>query len=143
MIPNYPGAFNNNIPIGNNPLQYDPMQEMDYQTEVLNITKIKEGLYIGDQIAATNLDVVIQFKLTHMINSTGKQIINAWETIGIKYLTLNWQESPSQNLFDSLDEIANKIVDFIEDSFNKGEGLLAYSARGQNRVCIVILIYLI
>ena len=142
MIPNYPGAFNNNIPIGNNPLQYDPMQEMDYQTEVLNITKIKEGLYIGDQIAATNLDVVIQFKLTHMINSTGKQIINAWETIGIKYLTLNWQESPSQNLFDSLDEIANKIVDFIEDSFNKGEGLLAYSARGQNRVCIVILIYL-
>ena len=83
-------------------MQYDITQEIDYQTEVLNITKIKEGLYIGDQIVATNLDVVIQFKLTHMINSSGKQIINAWETIGIKYLTLNWQELPSQNLFDSL-----------------------------------------
>ena len=34
MIPNYPGAFNNNIPIGNNPLQYDPIKKMDYQTEV-------------------------------------------------------------------------------------------------------------
>ena len=102
MIPNFPVAFNNNIPISNYPLQYDITQEIDYQTEVLNITKIKEGLYIGDQIVATNLDVVIQFKLTHMINSSGKQIINAWETIGIKYLTLNWQELPSQNLFDSL-----------------------------------------
>ena len=40
------------------------------------------------------------------------------------------------------DEIANKIEDFIEDSFNKGEGVLAFSVRGQNRVCIVILIFL-
>ena len=40
------------------------------------------------------------------------------------------------------DEIANKIEDFIEDSFNKGEVLLAYSARGQNRECIIILIFL-
>ena len=54
MIPNFPVAFNNNIPIGNFPLQYDPTQEIDYQTEVLNITKIKEGLYIGDQITTTN-----------------------------------------------------------------------------------------
>jgi len=143
QMQNFGGVLNNNFPqMLNNQIQYDPMQEMDIQTEVLNITKIKEGLYIGDQIAATNLDVVIQFKLTHMINATGKQIINAWETIGIKYLTVNWQESQTQTLFDPVDEIANKIKDFIEDSLNKGEGLLAYSVRGQNRVCIVILIYL-
>jgi hypothetical protein len=54
MIPNFPVAFNNNIPIGNYPLQYDLTQEIYYQTEVLNITKIKEGLYIGDQITTTN-----------------------------------------------------------------------------------------
>lgn len=116
---------------------------MDYTTEVVNITKIKEGFYIGDEAAAvTNLEVIIQFKLTHMINAAGSQIINAWETIGIKYLTLNWSENPSQNLFDSKDEIANRIVSFIDDSFNRGEGLLAHSVRGQNRVCIVVIIYL-
>ena len=115
---------------------------VEYTTEVINISKIKEGFYVGDQIAATNLDVIIQFKLTHMINATGTQIINKWETIGIKYLTLNWSETPTQNLFDSKDEIANRIVAFIDDSFNRGEGLLAHSVRGQNRVCIVVIIYL-
>ena len=115
---------------------------VEYTTEVINISKIKEGFYVGDQIAATNLDVIIQFKLTHMINATGTQIINKWETIGIKYLTLNWSETPTQNLFDSKDEIANRIVAFIDDSFVRGEGLLAHSVRGQNRVCIVVIIYL-
>ena len=144
-IPNFPNNFQPkfNLFLQNQPqLETNQEDHLDYQTEILNITKIKEGLYLGDQISGTNLDVVIQFKLTHMINSTGKQIINAWETIGIKYLTLNWEENPNQNLFDSLDEISNKIFDFIEDSFIRGEGLLVYSLKGQNRCCIVIIIYL-
>ena len=60
----------------------------DFVTEVLNISKIKEGFYIGDKIAAISIEVVVQFKLTHMINASGNQIINQWETIGMKYLTL-------------------------------------------------------
>ena len=114
----------------------------DYITEVLNISKVKEGFYIGDKIAAISIEVVVQFKLTHMINASGNQIINQWETIGMKYLTLNWSESPNQILFDPNDEIADKILFFIEDSFINGEGLLAHSFKGQNRVCIVVLIYL-
>ena len=114
----------------------------DYITEVLNISKIKEGFYIGDKIAAISIEVVVQFKLTHMINASGNQIINQWETIGMKYLTLNWSENPNQILFDPNDEIADKILFFIDDSFNNGEGLLAHSVKGQNRVCIVVLIYL-
>ena len=62
--------------------------------------------------------------------------------MGIKYLTLNWSENPNQNLFDPKDEIADKILYFIEDSFTNGEGILAHSLKGQNRVCIVVLIYL-
>ena len=46
----------------------------DYITEVLNISKIKEGFYIGDKIAAISIEVVVQFKLTHMINASGNQI---------------------------------------------------------------------
>ena len=142
IIPNYEinSSKKENEIIYNQYIQQE--ENIDLQTEILNITKIKEGLYLGDEISGTNLDVVIQFKLTHMINSTGKEIVNAWETIGIKYLTINWEESPSQNLFDSVDEIANKILIFIEDSFIRGEGLLVYSKKGQNRACIVILIYL-
>ena len=114
----------------------------DYITEVLNISKVKEGFYIGDKLAAISIEVVVQFKLTHIINATGSQVINQWESIGMKYLTLNWEESNNQILFDPKDEIADKILFFVEDSFINGEGILAHSFKGKNRVCIVVLIYL-
>ena len=117
----------------NNMAPIHPMEDydqLDMVTEVLNISKIKEGFYIGDKIAAISIEVVVQFKLTHMINASGNQIINQWETIGMKYLTLNWSESPNQILFDPNDEIADKILFFIDDSCINGEGLLAHSFKG-------------
>ena len=126
----------------NNTQNIENINGQDYITEVLNISKIKEGFYIGDKIAAISIEVVVQFKLTHMINASGNQVINQWENIGMKYLTLNWEETPSQTLFDQKDEIADKILFFIDDSFKNGEGILAHSFKGQNRVCIVVLIYL-
>lgn len=111
--------------------------------DVVNITKIKDGFFLGDEATAANLEVIIQFKITHMVNAAGSQIINAWESIGIKYLTLNWSETPNQNLFDPKDEIANRIVSFIDDSFKNGEGFLVHSVRGQNRACLVVLIYFV
>ena len=110
---------------------------------MVNITKIKDGYYLGDEATAANLDFIFQFKITHMINSAGPQILNAWENIGTKYLTLNWNESPNQNLFDPKDEIANRIVAFIDDSYKNGDGFLVHSVKGQNRACIVVLIYFI
>ena len=121
------------------PLQ-DPNQ--DTFTEVINISKIKDGFFIGDKLAAISIDVIIQFKITHFINATGSQIMNQWESVGINYLTLNWSENERQILFDGKDEIAERIVQFIDNSFIEGEGLLAHSFKGQNRVCIVVLIYL-
>lgn len=115
---------------------------MEYTTEIINISKIKEGFFVGDQIAGTTPEVIVQFKITHIINAAGSQIVNQFERIKIKYLTLNWAENQNQNLFDSKDEIANRIVSFIDESFKKGEGLLAHSVRGQDRVCIVVIIYL-
>ena len=113
------------------------------ESEMVNITKIKDGYFLGDEATAANLDVIFQFKITHMINSAGPQILNAWENIGTKYLTLNWNESPNQNLFDPKDEIANRIVAFIDDSYKNGDGFLVHSVKGQNRACIVVLIYFI
>ena len=118
------------------------VNNQDYITEVLNISKVKEGFYIGDKIAAISIEVVVQFKLTHIINASGNNIMNQWESIGMKYLTLNWEESPNQALFDQKDEIADKILFFVDDSFINGEGIMAHSFKGQNRVCIVVLIYL-
>jgi hypothetical protein len=111
--------------------------------DVVNITKIKDGFFIGDEATASNLDVIVQFKITHMINAAATQLLNAWESIGIKYLTLNWSENQNQNLLDQREEISSRIVAFIDDSFKNGEGILIYSMRGQDRACVVVLIYLI
>ena len=119
-----------------------PDSNQDALTEVINISKIKDGFFIGDKLAAISIDVIIQFKITHFINATGNQIMNQWESVGINYLTLNWSENERQILFDGKDEIAERIVQFIDNSFIEGEGLLAHSFKGQNRVCIVVLIYL-
>jgi hypothetical protein len=140
------GNFNPAPPMNMNMAPIHQMEDagdQDMMTEILNISKIKEGFYIGDRISAISIDVIFQFKITHMINATGNQIMNQWESIGISYLTLNWSENPKQILFDNKDEIANRIVEFIDNSLiGKGEGILAHSLKGQDRVCIVVLIYL-
>ena len=54
----------------------DPLDNQDMAIEILNISKIKEGFYIGDRISAISLNIIIQFKITHMINAMGNQITN-------------------------------------------------------------------
>ena len=68
--------------------------------------------------------------------------MNYFESIGIKYYTLYWSENPNQKLFDANDEIVDKILLFIKESLNKGEGLLINSVKGKKRCCIVVIIYL-
>ena len=115
---------------------------MEYGTEIINISKIKDSFFIGDKVSGTSLDVLIQFKITHIINASGNQIMNLFESIGIKYYTLFWSESPTQNLFSPNDEIVDKILLFIRESYLKGEGLLIHSVKGKDRCCLVVIIYL-
>ena len=115
---------------------------MDYGAEIINISKIKDSFFIGDKIAATNLDVLIQFKITHILNTSGNQILKYFESLGIKYFTLHWAESPTQNLFKPNDDIVDKIILFIRDSYLNGEGLLISSVKGKNRCGIVVIMYL-
>ena len=133
MTHNIPQHFDNIL---------DPTSQQEMIQEILNISKIKDGFYISDKISAISLDVINDFKITHIINTTGNQIMNQWESIGVNYLTINWSENPSQILFDLKDEIAEKIVEFIDKALTIGEGVLAHSFNGKNRVCLVALIYL-
>ena len=114
---------------------------MEYSTEIINISKIEDGFFIGDKLCASNIDVVIQFKITHMINASGSQILNQFEALGVKYLTLDWKETPNQVLFDAKDEIQDKIISFINESLTNGEGLLVYSVKGMNRALVIVVIY--
>ena len=115
---------------------------MDFGAEIINISKIKDSFFIGDKVAGTNLDVLLQFKISHIINAAGNEIFNYFESVGIQYYTLYWSENPSQVLFDKNDEIVDKILLFIKESLSNGEGLLIHSVKGQDRCCVVVIIYL-
>ena len=114
---------------------------MESTNEIINISKITEGFFLGDRITATIDDVIDKFKISHIVNAAGMDIHNEFDTTTMQYLTLNWNETPKQSLFNSKDEIANKIVVFIDKGIKKGEGVLVHSVRGQNRACVVVLIY--
>ena len=114
---------------------------MESTNEIINISKITEGFFLGDRITATIDDVIDKFKISHIVNAAGMEIHNEFDTTTMQYLTLNWNETPKQSLFNSKDEIASKIVVFIDKGIKKGEGVLVHSVKGQNRACVVVLIY--
>jgi hypothetical protein len=66
------------------------------QMEVVNITKIRDGFFIGDGVTASNLEVILTFKITHIINTSPTQVMNTYENIGVKYLSINWSENNNQ-----------------------------------------------
>ena len=115
---------------------------MDLYSENVNIAKIRDGLFMGDIIAGTTLDIVFEFKISHMINTCSSQVPSQFQSIGVKYLNLAWPEHPSLNLPLIKDDLVNKIVNFIDGCLRNGDGLIIYSYKGQNRCCAVILIYL-
>ena len=73
--------------------------------EIITIVKIREGFFIGDLSAGTNIEIIEEYKITHIINATNNKNLNEFEKKGIKYLTLNWLENSNQQLFTLNDEV--------------------------------------
>ena len=72
--------------------------KMEY--EYIGAIKIRDGLFLGDQFAAQDLEFVVTNKVTKIINCAGKQIPNHWESIGIAYLTFPWFDNETQVFHD-------------------------------------------
>lgn len=98
--------------------------------DMIGAIKIKDGLFIGDEFSAQDLEFVVANKVSHIINCAGKQINNFWESIGVVYLTFFWQDSENQTLFDSHDKTTKQIYDFIEAASRKSESVLVHSIKG-------------
>ena len=64
--------------------------------QIIGAIKIKDGLFMGDEYSAQDLDFMVTNKITFIINCAGKQIPNIWESISLNYLSFPWQETDSQ-----------------------------------------------
>ncbi|EAS04407.2 dual specificity phosphatase domain protein (macronuclear) [Tetrahymena thermophila SB210] len=122
-------------------MQNNKQNPIEEQHSIIGAIKIKDGLFIGDEYAAQDLEFVITNKVTHIINCAGQSIGNIWEQIGVMYLTFPWTQSDQQILFDEQDEILNEIVKFIDEAAEAGESTLVHSVKGQSRACCVLASY--
>jgi len=113
----------------------------DMYSEFIGAIKVRDGLFIGDQLAAQDYEFVVTNKVTHIINTSGLQIRNYWESIGVKYLTFDWVDQDCQIILDVSNTNANKIYNFIEESCEQGESCLVHSVRGQSRASTVLAAY--
>jgi hypothetical protein len=69
--------------------------------DMIGAIKIKDGLFIGDEFAAQDLEFVMANKVSHVINCSGRQVPNHWEAIGVVYLKFNWLDQENQVLFEN------------------------------------------
>ena len=115
---------------------------MEISSEVISISKVRDGIFIGDMRAGINLDLLMQFKISHLINATGMQLPYSFESIGIKYLTIKWSENPPEDSKVITNEIVSRVISFVDDADMNGEGLLGFSFNGKNRICVLIILYL-
>lgn len=63
--------------------------------ELFGAIKVKDGLFIGDEFAAQDLEFVVANKVSNVINCAGRQVANHWEPIGVNYLTFYWYDHDS------------------------------------------------
>mmetsp|Transcript_7183 Transcript_7183/g.15639 ORF Transcript_7183/g.15639 Transcript_7183/m.15639 type:complete len:637 (-) Transcript_7183:192-2102(-) len=110
--------------------------------EILGAVKVKDGLFVGDELAAQDLEFVVANKVTRVINCCSRQVPNHWEPIGVVYLTYSWVDADSQTILDARDVVANEIFRFIEEALEGAESVLIHSVRGQSRSCCVLSAYM-
>ena len=108
---------------------------------MIGAIKIKDALFIGDELAAQDLEFVISNKVSHIVNWAGREIPNHWEPVGIEYLTFYWVDQDNQVLFDPDDNITNEILNFIDEALENGESWLVHSIRGQSRASVALSAY--
>ena len=100
---------------------------MDPITEAIIISKIRDGIFVGDYNAGSNADIINQFKISHILNVSGKPLPYDYEELELKYLSLNWPENPSEKNSNIISEkdISN-IISFIDDSYLREKDYLVF-----------------
>ncbi|CEM11682.1 unnamed protein product [Vitrella brassicaformis CCMP3155] len=110
--------------------------------DILGAVKVKDGLFVGDELSAHDFEFLLANKVSHVVNCAGRQVPNNYENIGIQYLTYFWMDHDNQLILDNRDQVANEVAAFIQESVDEGESVLIHSFRGQSRSCCIVVAYL-
>jgi hypothetical protein len=110
----------------------------ELEDNFIGVIKVKDGLFICDEVGAQDLEFIVTNKVSRIVNTAGTQLQNHWDNLmGVKYLTLNWQDDEKQVLFDEAEKIPDEIFNFINEGLECHESVLIKSEKAQNRACFV------
>lgn len=108
----------------------------------INANKIIDGLFIGNQDSAQDLEFLLSIKCKYVINCAGSSVPNIFARFGIRYLTFRWFDSRNCTIFDAHAKIVHQIHRFIENAHKRGNTVLIHSVHGNNRSCLACAAYL-
>jgi len=104
--------------------------------------KIKDGLYVGGDEAARELEIAVECKVTSVVNCCAHEVPNRWEMVGVTYLSYKWNDASHQIILDESDVVIDQVFCFIEKALEKGEGVLIHSLLGESRSCCILSAYM-
>ena len=64
--------------------------------DTFGAVKVMDGLFLGNEYGAVDLEFILTNKITHFVNCSPRQISNQWESIGLQYFCVNWNDSEEQ-----------------------------------------------
>ena len=113
--------------------------ELKYHIRDPSFNEIIENIYVGNYAFALNKKLLLENKITHILNC-GNGLKNFYEKEGIfKYKQIPLYDSKTQNLIQFVNEINN----FIEEGSINNNKVLIHCGEGVSRSAAVCLMYLI
>lgn len=95
----------------------------------------------GDFETAQDLEFIVANKIARIVNCAGRDIANAWERSGIRYLTFYWPEAGNCVIFDDSNTVLDDLYAFIEEALDVGDSVLIHSTDGQSRAAFCAAVY--
>lgn len=111
-------------------------------TGLVGAVKVKDGLFLGDEFAAQDLEFVVANKVTHIVNCAARQVPNHWEPIGVRYLAYTWLDQDLQVILDPRDEVFRDVFNFVERAASNGESVLIHGVRDISKSEVLVTSYL-
>lgn len=109
---------------------------------LVGAVKVKDGLFLGDEFAAQDLEFVVANKVTHIVNCAARQVPNHWEPIGVRYLAYTWLDQDVQVTLDPRDEVFRDVFNFVERAAGNGESVLIHGVRDISKSLVLVCSYL-
>ena len=119
--------------------------------EPLIAVRIKDGIFVGNAVAAHDEDFLFMNKVTHVINCAGAEVSNLYGGAGVEYLTFGFRDAAAVSgsntaagvMFDPQDKHIEQVARFIDRALDNGECVMVHCTDGVSRSCAVLAAYFV